>query len=66
MTCEVCEKQPRGRREAPLPCMTRDPNQKSVSARFHGRGTDDSYYICRECGHEWMHESGRDGYGWIP
>ena len=65
MTCEFCEKQPRGRREAPLPCMKRDPNKESVSVRVKGRGTDDDYYLCRECGHDWLHESGPDGYGWV-
>ncbi|MCW0353996.1 hypothetical protein NB716_002790 [Pantoea ananatis] len=66
MTCEICEQQPRSRRSAPINCMKLDPNKEAVSARFHGRGTDDTHYLCKECGHEWMHESGPDGYGWIP
>ena len=66
MTCEVCDKQPRGRRSDPLPCMESDPNKEPFSSRVRGRGTDDAYYICRECGHEWMHESGKDGCGWLP
>lgn len=66
MTCEVCEKQPTGRKAPPLPCMKPDPNKRSVGGRFHGRGTDDSFYMCSECGHEWMREEGKDGYGWIP
>jgi len=65
MTCEACEKQPKGRRDAPLPCMKIDASKPAVSARFHGRGTDDTHYVCRECGQEWMHEAGRDGYGWL-
>lgn len=66
MTCEACEKQPRSRRAAPLPCMIPDPDRKSVSGNFQGRGTTDDYYICSECGHKWMHESGNCGYGWQP
>lgn len=62
--CEVCEKQPRGRRDLPLPCMKEDPDRKPVSARMYGRGTDDEFYICSECGKKWMFESGPDGYGW--
>jgi len=65
MTCEICKQQPRGKKERALPCMQAHPTKKPVSARFHGRGTDDYYYICRECGHEWMYEGGKDGYGWI-
>jgi hypothetical protein len=66
MTCEVCEQQPRGRKAAPIACMRMDPDKPPVSARFVGRGTDDTHYICEECKHEWMHEGGRDGYGWQP
>lgn len=65
MTCEVCEKQPRGKKDGPLPCMMIHPTKSPVSARFHGRGTDDTFYLCKECGAEWMHETGKDGYGWI-
>ncbi|SKA19337.1 hypothetical protein SAMN03097723_3518 [Pantoea eucalypti] len=65
MTCSACEKQPRGKREAPLSCMISHPTKQPVSARFHGRGTDDTFYLCKECGHEWMHEGGKYGYGWV-
>lgn len=64
MTCEVCEKQPRGRRAAALPCMKPDPDRKTVSASMYGNGTTDEYFICTECGHKWMRESGNCGYGW--
>lgn len=64
MTCEVCEKQPRGRKAEPLPCMKLDENRPAVGGRVYGRGTDDSFYICTECGAKWMREEGRDGYGW--
>ena len=66
MTCEVCEKQPRGRKAHPIACMQLDPDKKAVSGRFMGRGTDDTHYICSECGEKWLHEGGRDGYGWQP
>jgi len=65
MTCEVCEKQPRGRKAAPLPCMKIDTSRPAVSGRYRGRGTDDSFYICTECGQKWMFEEGKDGYGWM-
>lgn len=27
--------------------------------------TDEAYYRCRECGHEWLHETGSYGMGWV-
>lgn len=26
---------------------------------------DEAYYRCRECGHEWLHETGSYGMGWV-
>jgi hypothetical protein len=26
---------------------------------------DEAYYCCKVCGHEWMHETGSCGMGWM-
>lgn len=26
---------------------------------------DEAYYTCKVCGHDWLHETGSCGYGWI-
>jgi hypothetical protein len=26
---------------------------------------DETYYKCRACGHEWLHETGSQGMGWV-
>jgi len=26
---------------------------------------DETYYTCKQCGHEWLYESGSCGYGWV-
>lgn len=26
---------------------------------------DERYYVCSECGHEWMRETGTYGVGWL-
>ena len=26
---------------------------------------DEAYYHCRKCGHEWLHETGSYGMGWV-
>ena len=27
--------------------------------------SDERYYTCDSCGHEWLHETGSQGFGWI-
>lgn len=27
---------------------------------------DEAYYKCQVCGHEWLHETGSCGMGWVP
>ncbi|KAB3392249.1 hypothetical protein F9005_07495 [Escherichia coli] len=66
MTCKVCERQPRKRRDPPLPCMEYIPEDQGKYASFHGRGSEESYYKCIECGHKWLHETGNCGMGWQP
>ncbi|HBX2119011.1 TPA: hypothetical protein MJD06_04520 [Klebsiella pneumoniae] len=66
MTCETCEKQPRGRRQPPLECMQYLPEEQGEYIDINGRGTQESYYVCRECGHKWIHETGNCGMGWQP
>ncbi|HBX7997770.1 TPA: hypothetical protein MIH04_19600 [Klebsiella pneumoniae] len=66
MTCETCEKQPRGRRQPPLECMQYLPEEQGEYIDINGRGTRESYYVCRECGHKWIHETGNCGMGWQP
>ncbi len=65
MTCEVCNKQPLGRRDSPLACMVLQ-GDKSVNFSHHGREANERYYKCSECGHEWMRETGNCGEGWMP
>ena len=26
---------------------------------------DEAYYRCKVCGHEWLHETGSCGMGWV-
>ncbi len=26
---------------------------------------DETYYCCKVCGHEWLHETGSCGMGWV-
>ncbi|CAM6394699.1 hypothetical protein CJK43_002720 [Salmonella enterica subsp. enterica serovar Miami] len=66
MTCEICIKQPRGRRDKALPCMVSKPEKDRPYVSIQGRGTEESYYVCSECGHEWLHETGNCGQGWQP
>lgn len=66
MTCKVCAQQPRKRRDPPLPCMKLIPEEQGSYASFHGRGTEESYYVCTECGHKWLRETGNCGMGWQP
>jgi hypothetical protein len=38
-------------------------SDKQVSSML-GRA-DETYYRCRTCGHEWLHETGSYGMGWM-
>lgn len=42
MTCSVCEKQPRQRRQPPLECMKYIPEEQGEYMSLNGRGTKES------------------------
>ena len=39
------------------------PDSRKVSSMMGA--ADEAYYRCKVCGHEWLHETGSCGMGWV-
>lgn len=59
--CDLCESLT-GKTPLPHKNLVHKEN-KSVNVPMGS--VDDDYYACKTCGHEWLHEQGKLGYGWI-
>lgn len=61
--CADCEKFHGGRYTPAPPHLESMTGTKFVSSPVGA--SDETYYRCRNCGLEWLHETGTAGYGWI-
>jgi transposase-like protein len=47
------------------------PSHKKLILKSHQRmgsamgSADETKYVCKDCGHEWLHETGSCGMGWL-
>lgn len=61
--CEPCKKLVGGgRRTDPHPDLIVTNSRKAPSMLG---ASDEVFYVCRVCGQDWLHETGRTGMGWV-
>lgn len=61
--CQECNELEGGGRHTPPHKNLMHKDSKRVSSIMGA--ADEDYYVCRTCGHKWMHETGSCGMGWI-
>jgi len=61
--CEGCQKLIGASRHTPPHANLIRTGEKAFSSIMGS--ADETYYTCKVCGHEWLHETGSCGCGWI-
>lgn len=64
----VSAKSARKKRKTPRgtwPCGVFQEDKERVFVEGSGGPADEAYYRCKVCGHEWLHETGSCGMGWV-
>jgi transposase-like protein len=62
--CEACASQVHARKyDGPHEHLVLK-NSRRVSSIMGA--ADEAYYTCSKCGHDWLHETGSAGMGWVP
>jgi hypothetical protein len=61
--CEECRKQVGAGRGAVPHARLVLTSERRVSSIMGA--ADEAYYRCTSCGHQWLHETGSCGLGWV-
>jgi hypothetical protein len=63
--CPACEAQRSKGKYAPPHEQLRTVGEPRRFSSAMG-AADEKYYKCETCGHDWLHETGSAGMGWVP
>lgn len=65
--CEDCQNlaDNSNRHTRPHKNLRVDPSKESRRVKSAMGSADEAYYICRDCGTNWLHETGTMGMGWV-
>jgi hypothetical protein len=61
--CEACQKQSAAKRYDGPHSYLRRKSCKDVGSMVGS--SCETEYVCIKCGHEWLHETGSCGMGWV-